>query len=75
MKHAYTNEELQTAMNAAFRESSGDDGFWLGIARAFLDNLPEPQPPVVRRLHAAASRLQQHERRTHNEHTNQRILR
>ncbi len=25
----------------AFRESSGDDGFWLGIARAFLDNLPE----------------------------------
>jgi uncharacterized protein YodC (DUF2158 family) len=41
MKTTYTNEELQEAIDVAFRESSGDDGFWLGIARAFLDNLPE----------------------------------
>jgi uncharacterized protein YodC (DUF2158 family) len=46
MKTTYTNEQLQEAVDRAFRESSGDDGFWLGIARAFLDNLPEPQPPV-----------------------------
>jgi len=47
MKTTYTNEQLQEAMDVAFHESSGDDGFWVGIARAFLDNLPEPQPPVV----------------------------
>ena len=41
MKTTYTNEQLQEAIDVAFRESSGDDGFWLGIARAFLDNLPE----------------------------------
>jgi len=41
MKTTYTNKQLQEAIDAAFRESSGDDGFWLGIARAFLDNLPE----------------------------------
>ena len=42
MKTTYTNEQLQEAIDEAFHESSGDDGFWLGIARAFLDNLPEP---------------------------------
>jgi uncharacterized protein YodC (DUF2158 family) len=42
MKTTYTNEQLQEAIDVAFHESSGDDGFWLGIARAFLDNLPEP---------------------------------
>jgi uncharacterized protein YodC (DUF2158 family) len=41
MKTTYTNEQLQEAIDEAFHESSGDDGFWLGIARAFLDNLPE----------------------------------
>jgi uncharacterized protein YodC (DUF2158 family) len=41
MKTTYTNEQLQEAIDVAFHESSGDDGFWIGIARAFLDNLPE----------------------------------
>lgn len=55
MKTTYTNEELQEAMDVAFRESSGDDGFWLGIARAFLDNLPELS--VQRQLEVAMNRI------------------
>lgn len=55
MKTTYTNEQLQEAMDVAFRESSGDDGFWLGIARAFLDNLPELS--VQRQLEVAMNRI------------------
>jgi uncharacterized protein YodC (DUF2158 family) len=46
MKTTYTNEQLQEAIDVAFHESSGDDGFWLGIARAFLDNLPKIHTPA-----------------------------
>lgn len=55
MKTTYTNEQLQEAVDRAFRESSGDDGFWLGIARAFLDNLPELS--VQRQLEVAMNRI------------------
>jgi len=46
MKTTYTNEQLQEAIDVAFHESSGDDGFWIGIARAFLDNLPKIHTPA-----------------------------
>jgi uncharacterized protein YodC (DUF2158 family) len=59
MKTNYTNEQLQEAIDKACKDTLALSPYFLPIswneeqasrltlARAFLDNLPEPQPPVV----------------------------